>query len=64
MTDDAILLTVAEAAKRLMLSRSKVYELLASGAIDSVTIGRARRIPVRAVRQFIETLEAEQAEVA
>ena len=39
------LLTVSEVATRLRLGRSKTYELVMSGAIASVKIGRARRVP-------------------
>ena len=30
--------------------RSTVYELIASGAIPSITIGRSRRVPLEALR--------------
>jgi excisionase family DNA binding protein len=39
------LLTVPEAAEALAISRSKLYELLASGAIASVRIDGSRRKP-------------------
>ena len=40
-----LLLTVPEAAEALAISRSKLYELLASGAIASIRIDGSRRIP-------------------
>lgn len=43
------LLTVAEAASFLRLSRSKVYGLMETGTLRYVLIGRSRRIPRRAV---------------
>jgi excisionase family DNA binding protein len=53
---DAVLLTVPQVAELLSLSRSKVYELLASGALESVTIGRARRVPHAALETFVAGL--------
>jgi excisionase family DNA binding protein len=34
-----LLLTVPEAAEALAISRSKLYQLTASGAVDSILIG-------------------------
>jgi excisionase family DNA binding protein len=49
----AQLLTIVEAARRLGISRSKVYELLAVGELPSVRIGRTRRIALAALEEFI-----------
>ncbi|WP_405807501.1 helix-turn-helix domain-containing protein [Streptomyces sp. NBC_00210] len=46
-------LTVPEVMKALRLSRSKVYDLFRSKQLESFTAGRARRVPVDAVRQYI-----------
>lgn len=43
--DPEKLLTVADAAALLGLSRSTVYQLMESGRLAYVRIGRARRIP-------------------
>jgi excisionase family DNA binding protein len=53
---ERLLLTVEEAADRLSIGRTKAYELMASGELESVTIGRCRRIPVDALRPFVEAL--------
>ncbi len=45
----------------LNLSRSYVYELLASGEIPSVTIGRCRRIRREALERWAEEREAADA---
>ena len=58
MSVEKLLLTVPEAAERLSLSRSKVYELMAAGRIDSVSIGRSRRVPLAACEKFVRALEA------
>ncbi|MCX4779020.1 helix-turn-helix domain-containing protein [Streptomyces sp. NBC_01264] len=48
------LLTVPEVMQRLKVGRSTVYDLIRSRRLISITIGRARRIPVDAVREFID----------
>ena len=58
---DKILLTPEEAAERLSIGRTLVYELIARGAIASVRIGRARRIPVTALERYVEQLAGESA---
>lgn len=57
--DEKLLLKPEEAAHRLGLSRARLYELLTpqSGEpaqIESITIGRSRRISVRALEKFVE----------
>ncbi|AJC56984.1 helix-turn-helix domain-containing protein [Streptomyces sp. 769] len=46
-------LTVAEAARRIGIGRTKLYEYVSSGEIPSVKIGRLRRIPAEAVVEFM-----------
>ncbi len=58
---EPLLLTPKEVAKTLGLSQSYVYELLASETLPSITIGRTRRIPRRALEEFVATRAAEQA---
>lgn len=52
-TIEPLLLTANEAAQALSIGRSKVYELIMSGELESVRIGGCRRVPVDALRQFI-----------
>ncbi|NEC09724.1 helix-turn-helix domain-containing protein [Streptomyces sp. SID7909] len=52
-TAAAELLTVPEVMARLKLGRSTVYDLIRSRRLVSITIGRSRRIPADAVRDFI-----------
>ena len=56
-----LMVTPAEAAQRLGLSRSTIYELIGSGALRAVRIGRARRIPVAALTDYVDSLIAESA---
>ncbi|MEU7291721.1 helix-turn-helix domain-containing protein [Streptomyces exfoliatus] len=45
--------TVPEVMAALKYSRSKVYDLLRSGALPSYTEGRARRIPLDSLHTYI-----------
>ncbi len=56
------LLTVAESATYLGISRSLLYSYVLRGEIPSIKIGRARRIPVTALDEFIARELADQAE--
>ena len=53
---EPLLLTVPEAAKRLSLGRATVYGLIYEGSLESVKIGKSRRVPVDAIDQFIAAL--------
>ncbi|GHJ92671.1 hypothetical protein SNE510_21900 [Streptomyces sp. NE5-10] len=53
-TSTAELLTVPEVMARLKLGRSTVYDLIRSRRLVSLTIGRSRRVPADAVRDFID----------
>jgi len=60
VVDDARLLTVEEAARRLSLGRTTLYALLKDGQIASVRVGRLRRIPAEALHSYTARLIAEQ----
>jgi excisionase family DNA binding protein len=47
------LLTAEQAASALSICRTKVYELLRTGQLESVQIGSSRRIPVAALDEFV-----------
>lgn len=48
---------VEETVELLSISRSRIFELLRSGRLRSVTHGRSRLIPHSALLEFIEDLE-------
>ena len=48
-----LLLTVPEVASALGVGRNVVYELILTGQLASIKIGRLRRVPVGAVETFI-----------
>jgi excisionase family DNA binding protein len=54
----ASLLTVVEAARELRVSRARVFQLLASGDLDGVRIGRARCVPRRSIDAYLSRLGA------
>jgi excisionase family DNA binding protein len=49
-----LLLTISEATHVLAISRSKIYELLNSGNLPSVHIGRSRRIRMTDLEEFVK----------
>lgn len=53
---ERIVLTVEEAAERLGVGRTLVYALLRSGDIESIAIGRLRRIPCEALDDFVSRM--------
>ncbi|MDT7714505.1 MAG: hypothetical protein QOH09_497 [Pseudonocardiales bacterium] len=57
---ELVLLTVEEAARRLSIGRTTMYVLLKEGHINSVRIGRLRRIPAEALTAYTDRLAAEQ----
>jgi excisionase family DNA binding protein len=52
-----LLLSPTEAYQQLGVSRSKLWELLASGELPSVKIGRSRRIKRDALLAYVAALE-------
>lgn len=57
--DDLRLYTVGDVEQRLQLSRAKVYDLIRTGRLASITIGRSRRVTHTALNNLITTLENE-----
>jgi excisionase family DNA binding protein len=47
---------VAEAAAALHVARSTLYQLIGTGALRTVKVGRRRLVPRSAVADFIEAL--------
>jgi excisionase family DNA binding protein len=57
---DKLLITPQEAGAVLSIGRTKVYELMEAGLLESVTIGRCRRVPAEALAPFVEALRQGQ----
>jgi excisionase family DNA binding protein len=47
---EAMLCSIADAARALNLGRSKVYELIGEGRLETVTIGRRRLVRLNSIR--------------
>ncbi|MFI1092074.1 excisionase family DNA-binding protein [Streptomyces sp. NPDC020917] len=56
------LLTVEEAARRLCIGRTTCFRLVLAGELESVTVGRLRRVPADAVPAFVARLRHQPAE--
>ena len=57
-----LLLTPTEAARALGIGRSKLYELLQDGVLESVHIGACRRIPTDALTELVSRLRGAEAD--
>jgi excisionase family DNA binding protein len=53
-----VLYSVEQAATLLSISRAQLYRLLDRGELESVQIGRSRRISVGQIERFVANLEA------
>jgi excisionase family DNA binding protein len=53
-----VLLTVEEAARRLRIGRTLCYRLIGSGELESVPVGRLRRVPADAIHEYVTRLRA------
>ena len=56
MSEEKLLLTVQEAAERLGIGRTLMYEIVLHGRIGTVRIGRCRRISPADLHDFVERL--------
>lgn len=52
VTAEPVMLSIREAANQLGVGTTKVKQLIASGQLDSITIGRRRLVPAASVRAF------------
>lgn len=55
------LLTVKETSEILGVSRSTIYELIASDDLEVVRIGRSLRVPTAAIDDFVDRLRSRRA---
>jgi excisionase family DNA binding protein len=49
---DTLLCSIPDAAKALGVGRSKLYELIGEGLLETVSIGRRRLVRTNSVRAF------------
>jgi len=55
-----LLLRVPEAAEQLGIGRTKIYELISTGELPTIHIGRAVRISVSALQKWVEEREQQE----
>jgi len=51
-----LLLRIDEAARRLGIARTLMYQLVQRGEVESVHVGRLHRIPVASLEEYVEDL--------
>jgi excisionase family DNA binding protein len=56
--DERLLLSVVEAARRLGIGRTLMYELLGTGQLESMHVGRLHKVPAEALTAFVERQRA------
>ena len=58
--ENRLLLKVEQAAERLGLGRTIVWGLVTSGELESVKIGRSRRVPIEALGAYVAKLRSNE----
>ena len=51
-----LLLRIEDAASRLGIARTLMYQLVQRGEVQSVHVGRLHRIPVASLEEYVEDL--------
>ena len=51
-----LLLSVEQAAEMLGIARTSMFKLIGTGEVESVQVGRLRRIPMACLEEFVERL--------
>ena len=54
---ETLLLKIPEVMARLAVGQTKVYELMSSGELRSVKVGRSRRVPNHDLERFMAELD-------
>lgn len=57
---EKMLLKPSEAAEILGIGRTRTYEMLASGELPSIRMGRSIRVPVAALKRWVEERQGVQ----
>lgn len=58
MQETPLLVTTDVAARQLGCGRSTVFKLISSGELETVKVGRLRRVPVTAITEYVDRLRA------
>jgi excisionase family DNA binding protein len=54
---ETVLLKIPDVMERLSVGQTKVYEMMSSGELRSVRVGRARRVPSEELERFMAELD-------
>jgi excisionase family DNA binding protein len=57
MEMETVLLKIPDVMERLSVGQTKVYELMSTGELRSVKVGRARRVPSDELERFMAELD-------
>ena len=60
MPDEKLLLDVRAASEMISMGKTFLWDAIRRGELRALKLGRARRVKVSALEEFIERLEAEQ----
>ncbi len=52
--DTRLLLSVEEAAERLDIGRTMLYELIAAGEVQTIHVGRLHKVPVVSLHEYVD----------
>ena len=55
---DRLLLKISDVQEATGLGRTRIYELVRSGDLRAVHIGKSIRVPVAALEEFVRDLDA------
>ena len=64
MSGEKLLCSPEEAAQLLGVGRSQMFELIGRGEVESIKIGRLRKIPADALTSYVERLRAEASAIS
>jgi excisionase family DNA binding protein len=56
MQETPLLVTTDVAARQLGCGKTTVYKLISDGELQTVKVGRLRRVPVAAITEYVDRL--------
>lgn len=54
LPEECLAVRIPQAAQLIGVGRTSVYQLIATGALETIKIGRATLIPMETLRTFVE----------
>jgi excisionase family DNA binding protein len=58
-SDDRILVSISETCRLINMGKTKTYEIIAEGGLDTVRIGSRQLVTMDSLRHFVSRLLAE-----